>query len=958
MNPRIFCIATGMLLLFAATSQSLYAESFLEDATLLVAPGEDPASGLLALPGMAVVTIQAKRDYLVNVTFVATDPSTLTSFKDHTSPCSQGSAWATWRWNVAPQRTNSDVSAITKGFVVNCTASKGGMSQPPEFKGRIVNIDLDADTDNTSDPLLGQKKPKTGTASDSQDQTEWPEGTDAAKNPGLVLIVNHGFEEGKYGDGSNPVEDWQQDGIKPDDLDLSQSKLKITGGRRGKLKLTYDATKLKVYRVTGSSSAELWQPNQDIPLDPGEYDLLLEGLAIGVAPIVADFYPDQGMGKPAEDKIKVTVVDLKWQVDRNRDKKAGGTASDLTDAKHPYRFWTNNDREGIKDGVGVDINPDTKDYDRSGTPDERDLEDFAPSLLISAGADEPLKAGRWSLATQWKPGSANELSMALWSSLDVNGGTAHLESAGSLAGMQSKMLGFGKMQNADRVVLPLVALQALNSGYGRSLLIEFDQIGSSFNSTTSLKPSSGIAMVMLTKGSGSTAPILAVNRHLDLVISDFRRWHEHVTAGSSNSDLFQPAATSFIDAIDGIPRYAEAEAGTWIQFDSGMADGVKSTRDKVIVFIHGYRLPPWERQTFAETALKRLYWQQFGGRMLLVSWPTEYVATDFGQAFNPRNYDRSEWVARTVGAKFLPAVITSLNGRFNTNSTNITVLCHSMGNIVLAEAVRAMNGASVANTYIALQSADVAAAYRFSAAPLTKSDLIDSVVLANLQRIQPEATLADAIAPDLYRYDAPRSQRAEIVRPRVPASPDLTLRVDGLPLQRAIARAFKKRITAYNEIDVATAGAWYTNMYYRATGAGDIGYIYNQLAIAQTTPPLFKDNWVVFANANSRPPTVPTTLISGINQPIPWATGTPDERAAILAFMTPARSRAVGADPTMAQASSGLAGSEEGIFTKAINCQSGYQYTEGPYYHSGEFNYTIGRNFVFWAEILNEIKAP
>ena len=125
MNPRTLFIAMSIALL-VASALPLFAENFLQDATLFVAPNEDPACGMVALPGMAVVTIQAKRDYLSGVSYVAADPTVLTSFKDHPNPCSKGTAWATWRWNVTAARTNSDVSAITKGFVVNCNAAGSG----------------------------------------------------------------------------------------------------------------------------------------------------------------------------------------------------------------------------------------------------------------------------------------------------------------------------------------------------------------------------------------------------------------------------------------------------------------------------------------------------------------------------------------------------------------------------------------------------------------------------------------------------------------------------------------------------------------------------------------------------------------------------------------------------------------------------------------------------------------
>jgi hypothetical protein len=48
MNPRWQPFISCASLLLAATALSA-AEDFLEDATLLVSPGEDPASGLVAM---------------------------------------------------------------------------------------------------------------------------------------------------------------------------------------------------------------------------------------------------------------------------------------------------------------------------------------------------------------------------------------------------------------------------------------------------------------------------------------------------------------------------------------------------------------------------------------------------------------------------------------------------------------------------------------------------------------------------------------------------------------------------------------------------------------------------------------------------------------------------------------------------------------------------------------------
>ena len=513
-------------------SSGLHAEDFLEDATLLVAPGEDPASGLVALPGMAIVAVKAKQDYLANVAYIPVDRDVLIEQIDPSGPCENNTAWTTWPWKVAAPRTNSDVSAITKGLVVRCSGSGGA---PPEFKGRIVHVDLDADTDNTSDPILAQKRPD---MTDEEDAAEWPVGEDSDKKPGLVLIVNHGFEEDGYGDGSSPIEDFKKDGIKTDDIDLSQSVLKITGGRHGNLKLTYDDTKLKIYRDTGSSAAELWKPGQSIPLDPGTYNLLFEGPAAGVAPITADFYPDQGTGQPAEDKIKVTVVDLQLQVDRNRDEKVTGTGSDLTQKEDPLVFWYNNN----DDGENTARTPGDSNYERNKfTGSEartkpagprtytlrRDLEDFQRmvSQAEGPGLAEAIRDERMSMAVGFmsNPARTHTLRVALWQNPDADATMNYLKevTVADTFCQQTKLV--ARTEKSDWNPIDKKRLLFPGGDVVRGSYLwdaDGDTVRSSKPEDEKTKdPGKGQLELLLRDKDNKP---LAVNRHLHLVAGDFR----------------------------------------------------------------------------------------------------------------------------------------------------------------------------------------------------------------------------------------------------------------------------------------------------------------------------------------------------------------------------------------------------------------------------------------------------
>jgi len=94
---------------------------------------------------------------------------------------------------------------------------------------------------------------------------------------------------------------------------------------------------------------------------------------------------------------------------------------------------------------------------------------------------------------------------------------------------------------------------------------------------------------------------------------------------------------------------------------------VPATDGSYILFVHGWRMQAAERISFAETALKRLYWSGYQGRFGLFSWPTGWfdrspwvtstIRQLFGVLGNAQNYDNSEAIARRSGAPLAQAGI-------------------------------------------------------------------------------------------------------------------------------------------------------------------------------------------------------------------------------------------------------------------------------------------------------------
>jgi hypothetical protein len=143
--------------------------------------------------------------------------------------------------------------------------------------------------------------------------------------------------------------------------------------------------------------------------------------------------------------------------------------------------------------------------------------------------------------------------------------------------------------------------------------------------------------------------------------------------------------------------------------DAGSDDAVNSTSNQVgtctytpennqyVLYVHGWNMAGWEKDRWAETVFKRLWWQGYKGRVGCFQWPT-YTGT--------LTYDASELRAWRSGQS-LSNRITTLNASY---SGQVRVLAHSMGNVVMGEALRLFTS-QVVHTYIAAQAAMSAHCY-------------------------------------------------------------------------------------------------------------------------------------------------------------------------------------------------------------------------------------------------------
>jgi hypothetical protein len=406
-------------------------------------------------------------------------------------------------------------------------------------------------------------------------------------------------------------------------------------------------------------------------------------------------------------QCKVNVIGL--NVDANHDGKMDLTFSgqDQTLPSKPYAFWVNNnfDRWHTVDGndheqddlqaaygygsSGSYLMPDNN-YTVGGNrviPCARDLEDF--SRLWVSGISSNVLASLPSGATvtlAWNSVSDGNPTIDLFKAADSNGGTGYLTNSATASQQtnitQSPYIG----RLAPGGYLQLNASQFTNNWAGNYFI------------WCGVDSGSGELTLTVADASGN----LLGQASVYIKIADIKRMYERWTIGDVGS--FPPLNIA-TNPIDGLP------IGTPVFRYSTPAP----TNTSYILHVHGWNMQSWEKDRFAETEFKRLFWQGYQGRFGEFRWPTfgSFPLGEFSpQAFDLRNFDNSEsnaW-ASAVG---LLNKLNDLNAQY---PGQVYLTAHSMGNVVAGEALRLAGNNQVANTYIAMQAAVSAHAYDSSTA--------------------------------------------------------------------------------------------------------------------------------------------------------------------------------------------------------------------------------------------------
>ncbi|NOX28200.1 MAG: alpha/beta hydrolase, partial [Gammaproteobacteria bacterium] len=506
--------------------------------------------------------------------------------------------------------------------------------------------------------------------------------------------------------------------------------------------------------------------------------------------------------------LSLFVIQAIHGIDANAQDIAATINGDKTSPSRPLLFWVNNDYNVVNNSGAINTNlvrcppqslteqvceqwdeiprvqagtfiTNTSPNNLSRIESERDLEDFQP-LLISLPLETDLKGIPQLPENTTVSLRANNLSINLFRGL-WNQGNDYLTDQTVMRNQVRVAFDF----NGDGSVLSDEFLYAfpLNSNnaqqaekvlnqqdidrffsQGKQAKFIFEGVESSPLSCITT-PQDCYLEIAIKRGN----QILASER-IYLQLYDVKHFYDHYTVGIGQA---QNGATVAATATN---LHTTTLPHQYINIHSGLDQGFE---EDYIMFVHGWRLPFSERIHFAETSFKRLYLSGYRGRFGTYTWPTGFFElpahiyrdnelVGFLRG-NEQNYGDSEAMARAAGVP-LTNLLNALNA-----TNNVNIFAHSMGNVVVSEALRNAGSTQIVANYIASQAAEVASAYNqdanwmdytFDVDPVpilgdidrdfeqSAQGVLDAWYFSNPGELFSQDTVFD-MPPNFYTYDVP-----------------------------------------------------------------------------------------------------------------------------------------------------------------------------------------------------------
>lgn len=376
-------------------------------------------------------------------------------------------------------------------------------------------------------------------------------------------------------------------------------------------------------------------------------------------------WPENPADEPMRKKATIQHFPVDIAVDGNRDgaiqfASTQGASVDKTTANKPFRFWVNDDSDGIGDGeengqLGGFLYNDL-------IKSKRDLEDFT-RLYVNIGAfyDE-IGNGTFTIGLKWRDTNGTNPKVKVYRSADPEGSNDYLKTDAAATAQMSGVYRttLGEVSASSPLILSSDAWTGYSAANPKKCFI--------FESTGEGK---GQLCITIHKANGT---LIGEGPGVWLDLLNVKKMYARATATpdtlvkpfESNSSTFDDSGFNFTAESYTPPSDEERKA---------------------LIFVHGWSMSNGDFLSFSETMFKRLWHQGFKGRFCAFRWAT-LTSLD--------SYNTSEYRAWKYG-RSLKNYVASLQADYV-----ISIAAHSMGNVVAGSALR--RGMSI-NRYFLMQAA-------------------------------------------------------------------------------------------------------------------------------------------------------------------------------------------------------------------------------------------------------------
>src|SRR5882724_6443983 len=421
------------------------------------------------------------------------------------------------------------------------------------------------------------------------------------------------------------------------------------------------------------------------------YDMNDNGLIIGTA-----WYKDPSNPAAPSELHGFLLVPCDLMVDGNRDGKMSFDdqtvqGADQTSEDTPYRFWVNDDQDA---GSGTNGSEEVTPVQLRDNQDEkiqsvRDCEDLTRLWLNIKGLTESFKTGALKFVLKFRNITSGNPAVRVFRAAE-NGGRGYITNEG-----------WGALQASPPFDTALpgtngpgIASSTTGIHVHRQFWQGIDEVNPVINLLfEGVEEGEGALYCEIVSEDGRR---VGTSPGIRLDIKNVQKMYERAKAQPENIaapySAFAPftGPVTYVSDPDGQPFQKP-----WYE------------TDQCLVFVHGWNVSYDEYRGVAQTLFKRLWHQGFKGHFASLRWDTRKS----DGMFDAGEYNRSE--NRAYGyAAALKQWATILS-----NGYTVSVLAHSMGNIVCSEALR--QGLQIRN-YVLMEAAIPMSCYAADATRLPR----------------------------------------------------------------------------------------------------------------------------------------------------------------------------------------------------------------------------------------------